>query len=182
MGTTVIPEITTRKEMVEHLKADYLSGDYTLLDSSQSGNILYFLVHHPDHGRFIAVFKLSGSSGRPGDEGWGYKPMTESMGPCYYGCPERILAQSEDTGEDATRWREECRQRRRDKAARKQWVKTLRHGTTLQYLRGYDKDGPRYVEVVFERPHSPTFFIGHFAGETQRYRMRWEQVKAPVAA
>lgn len=185
MGTTVIPSITTRKDMVRYIKQDYFSGSdgYQLLDASQAGNHLWCLVRHPKGYRFIVMFLLSGRKG----EGWGYKAMDESTHPYYYTCPEHLLEQSEDASESGTRWRETCRQVRKEQAARKAWAKTLQWGDTLRYFRGYrlnqetGKQEEHYVDVVFKRPHSPTFFIGQFIGEAVVYRMRWEYLQLPDA-
>ena len=40
---------------------------------------------------------------------WGYKPVGESMGPCYQTCPLKFLDMVEDPGGFATEWREGVR-------------------------------------------------------------------------
>lgn len=50
-------------------------------------------------------------------EGWGYKPMDESMGPYYYNCPLTYLDEaSEPVNEYAANWREKVRQFAAEKA------------------------------------------------------------------
>lgn len=180
MGTTVIPSITTRKAMVDYLLETNSYGGYEVLDKSQKGNILYVLFKHPKDYKFIAVFKLSGPSRQPGDEGWGYKDMDESMGPCYYDCPERILAQSDDTSEGGTQWRENCRKYRKERAVRREWAKSLKPGDTVQYAAGWDAQGQVTRPVTFERTWSNTFFVGR--DEEGRFRFRWDHLVMPAEA
>lgn len=171
MGTTCIPSINNRKEMVNYVKRELLPDAH---DISVNGNIVYALVTSDSDGRkVIIVIKMSGIQGE-----WCYKVMDECMGPSYYDCPERILKQSEvdDVG-FALRWREDCRQKRRDKAAYKNLAESLKPGTTLKRRIGYAMDGAQYEDVVFLRPHSATYFVGTIKGEL--YRIRWEDVVIP---
>jgi len=196
-----------RKRLVEEILDDFRRNEYpypTLLDHSLRGNTLYMVLHNPTRRpecvrqeptrtleglddlrlrgnyRFIAVYLLSGSRNR--DEGWGYKSMDESMGPAVDDCPERLLKQSQV--EDRYGWRERCRKKRRDAKRRKEWAKGLKPGNLLDLFRGYTRgeDGksrPTYELVVFDRPYSRTFFVGHFQGESRQYRMRWSDVRTP---
>lgn len=184
MGTTCIPSITTRKDMIQNILDEYRYANegYQLLDHSASGNELYLLIKHPKGYKFIGMYKLSGG-GR--ENGWCYKAMDESMGPNYYNCPERILAQSEDESEYGTQWRDECRRLREAAKRRKAWRKTLRPGEVLEVHSRWRQDPETrrqvrvYDEVVFEWDHTDTFFVGHRVGETQRFRFRWGSVKMP---
>lgn len=187
MGITFLPHISSRKEMLDYLKQDYCNdGEFELLDSSARGNTLYTLNLHPDGFRFIGVFLLY-SPGRNSNDGWGYKAMGEESEPYYFDCPERILSKSECKTPGAVRWREECRRRRREKAIRKEWVKTLRRGDRVHLLRGHrfnpeTRDSePVYREVRFLGSFSATFFLGCFADDVtgQRYRMRLDELKLP---
>lgn len=194
-----------RKELAAEILNDFRCNKYpypTYLDHGQTGNELYLLLHNPTRRvngvkvamprpadlsqlswrlcgnyRFVALYLMRGS--RDPDEGWGYKSMDESMGPNYYRCPERLLKQSQV--EDRHGWREKCRQLRRDKKARKEWMKTAQQGDILSLFRGYHVvDGrhvEKYVDVVFDRAHTATFFVGHFRGESKRYRMSLSDVK-----
>ena len=68
-------------------------------------------------GRFIVLFKLSRGSG----DGWGYKPIEESMGPCDRSCPPKFLKMvPEPPNEYGREWREGVAQywaRRRERRA-----------------------------------------------------------------
>lgn len=65
------------------------------------GRHLWLVCEKPDGARFIALFLINGNDG-----GWGYKDMTEDMGPCYYDCP---LAFLDMVPEANARWREKVR-------------------------------------------------------------------------
>ncbi len=41
-------------------------------------------------------------------DGWGYKPMDESMGPFYYTCPKSYLDASTCNDSSAPKWRADC--------------------------------------------------------------------------
>lgn len=169
MGTLVLSNIRTRQAMVDYLK--HQLGD-RLLDSSQGGNILYCLALTREGQRYIAVFKMSG-----GPDGWGYKTMDEQMQPCYYGCPERILKQSEVQTGGAVKWRADCRAARARQAALKKVAAEASSGDTFTLFRGYDKDGEVHAEVTFLRRLSATYFVGRFQDNDKQYRMRWADVR-----
>jgi len=82
-----------------------------------------------DDGSFViaVVFLTSRERGE-----WGYKDMSESMGPCYYDCPASILALlSPLTGEGyAKEWRAKCEETRKAKRA-KVTPGSLPHGATV---------------------------------------------------
>jgi hypothetical protein len=66
--------------------------------------------------RWIGVYLLD----REKDYGWGYKPMDESMGPYYYGCPVSYLDQADEpVNETAVEWREKVRQLAAERARKK---------------------------------------------------------------
>ncbi|WP_196769057.1 DUF6927 domain-containing protein [Neomoorella thermoacetica] len=62
---------------------------------------------------------------------FGYKDMSEDMGPYYYNCPERILKLLTPTENKlALEWREKCWERIRAKKARPK----LREGMIIQFV------------------------------------------------
>lgn len=190
MGTTTISSVRSRKEMIRYLVDDYFSGSdgYKLLDHSTRGNVFYGLVRHPDGNRFIAVFKLSAPATwerKEGYYGWGYKGMTESMGPYYFDCPERILKESDCCNESSIKWRDDCRRLRREQIARKAWIKSLAHGTVLKVHRG-NRLNPEtkefeqiYADVTYHFNISDTYYAGILVGEKEIYRWRWDHVALP---
>lgn len=98
-----------RQSLVNHLKSPAAIGEHLeLVDSAQSGNKLFLLLRVKATGkRFILLCLMKG--GGKLDPGWGYKDIGEWMGPCELGCPERILAQSDDDSDYAKCWRQRCR-------------------------------------------------------------------------
>jgi hypothetical protein len=65
--------------------------------------------------------------------GWGYKAMTESMGPCYYSCPIKYLDMVEtDAGPYAAAWREKVR----EYAAKVQSCARLKVGSQVRLKKG----------------------------------------------
>ncbi len=186
MGTLVLDNVRSRKEMVEYLTTRDTSDGYEILDHSAKGNILYTLERHPEGYRFIGVYKMSGPTARErsqGECGWGYKAMDESVGPSFYDCPERILRQSDV--EDRHGWREKCRKARRKKAAIKEWSKCLKSGLPLELHRGWRRNEETnrqekiYEEVIFDYNWSGTYFVGHRPSEGSQYRFRWDDVRIP---
>lgn len=78
---------------------------------------------------WAAVFKIT-FIGRGWDHNFCYKDMDESMGPCLYNCPERILKLLTPTEyEHANDWRAECWKRINAKKARPK----IQPGTNLMY-------------------------------------------------
>lgn len=70
------------------------------------GNTMYQVEESKTGVRFISVYLLLRDR-----DGWGYKPMDESMGPCYYDCPPKLLEMVKDhppVNDFAARWRELC--------------------------------------------------------------------------
>lgn len=69
------------------------------------GNVLWVQFDGPPKpaiGCFLLV-----RSAQNGASDWGYKPMDESMGPCFYSCPKSYLEAIPDPKEGfSTEWRE----------------------------------------------------------------------------
>ena len=124
------------------------------------------------------VFLLQGptpAARHDGDHDWGYKDMDESMGPCYYDCPERLMRQSDVDDANAVEWREACRHKRRERAQLRQLLKACRPGDRLQLKTGWSREGPLTATVIFVRHHTSTFFIGKDQ-DGKRWRYRWGNV------
>lgn len=83
----------TRKDLVEKLTKDWTGEDgktrHCLEHSSNGTYVLWAVwqVGNDESDRFIACYLTKNDKGF----GWGYKGMSESMGPGYYGCPLRFL-------------------------------------------------------------------------------------------
>lgn len=81
----------SKKELVDHLSdpAAY-GGNVKLLAKSLKGNHLWIVWQKPSGERYIYLALLQGTPGGGGD-GWGYKDMSESMGPYTYDVPLKFL-------------------------------------------------------------------------------------------
>lgn len=115
-------------------------------DISVVGNTLYALlqrpagdydgIDYPDGLRVILVFLLKGSGTRD-RWAWGYKDMSEDMGPCIATCPKKLLARSNCQSSYAVEWRQSCLDWHSGKLARAQKVAALADG-----LYDFDVSGP----------------------------------------
>lgn len=167
---------STKKELVEHLLKQH--GEHCeLIDHSLTGNKLWLLFNHKvePFGRFIVLCLLQGAKSRGYDPcRWGYKDMDESSGPYYYDCPERLLAQSTDTSENAVAWRKHCREARVAKAKHKKWIKSLRPGNVI--IAG---DKPVTVRGTWADPSKVWIQAGCVVcdSETGLFRFRQNQLR-----
>lgn len=131
----------SKAEVVAHLLAER-DENHVKQDHALVGNVLYVVYRRADKGyRYIAVF-LIGTDGSRGARNWGYKDMDEGMGPCYYTCPERLLAQSDVNEGYAPKWREQCREARKAKGGNKAFIASLKKGDRFMY-------GDREVEFLY---------------------------------
>lgn len=82
---------TSRKQLIEELTAP--EGSFTpgqfgrrTLRHCTRGNVLWSIVevHHVTD---IVIKVICCDLLQRGPEGWGHKPMSEEVGPCYYTCP-----------------------------------------------------------------------------------------------
>ena len=92
MGWLYLDECRTNTALVDEIKRDLAQNkDITVLDSALTSGGRHLWVAMEYRGvRFVMLYLMSTSRGA-----WGYKDMDESMGPCYYDCPKRLLAVTE---------------------------------------------------------------------------------------
>lgn len=124
--------------------------------------------------RWINV-DLMARGGHPAD--WGYKPVSEDMGPCEVSCPLKYLEMAplnEHHGEYAGPWRERVRA---------YWARRQRDlGKDLVDGQAFKANGNDYVY----RPWTPGYRVyrGYIIGERNscRYRVLKADVELPVPA
>lgn len=126
----------SKKELIDHLvKQD--GGTCEVIEYSVVGNHLWTLCRrtvaseeYPIGFQFIVLCLLTGGprGTGPGGRDWGYKDIDESMGPGYYDCPVKYLKQSHDTSKYGVPWRAQCLEWRKERAAHKKWLDSLKHG------------------------------------------------------
>ena len=97
----------SRKDIVSDIVNQYTSERFSIIDrkATNFGRHLWILIQPKQGPSFVCLFKLSSYRGD-----WGYKPIDESMGPCYHDCPVSLLDKADPaTTEYAIRWRERVR-------------------------------------------------------------------------
>jgi len=108
---------TSRKEVVETVTEAW-ENDMRRTECIRkffSGNNLWCVFEQrskaasTDVERFIAVFLIRCWKLQGGEMDWGYKDVSESMGPCEVSCPLSFLDMVPDPGGYATAWRERVR-------------------------------------------------------------------------
>lgn len=135
---------------------------HNTLDFSARGNHLWTVKEYTkesgETARYICLFLLQGG-GR--GSGWGYKDITESMGPFKTDCPLRFFDMVPEPPNDYGReWRERVRAAHVQTSAKRQYIAALAVGQTVDLvpgckparvtvssikpLRGYGDDGRLY--------------------------------------
>lgn len=135
MGWLYSSEWKTKAEIVQHLLTGYPS--HTPIAHSCVGNHLWIVYEGQPDGdkageRVLALCLLASH----GNHGWGYKDMTESMGPYESDCPLKYLDMVPDPGGYATAFRERVRAFHDAKRAKKSLMSGLRPGVRVQFVEG----------------------------------------------
>ena len=101
----------SKKEIVRHILDD--DTWHKPIKHSLRGNHLWVVFENtnperpPDeHGRYICLFLLASQR----NYGWGYKDITENMGPHEIDCPVSFFDLVPDPGSFATKWRAKVRE------------------------------------------------------------------------
>jgi hypothetical protein len=123
----------TRKALKDYLKSGReFSPGVEILGSGGSGNELWMAIKGGETS-YLVLFLL----GSCGYNEWGYKDMTESMGPYYYGCPLKLLDLVPETNPE---WRKDVREhhgkRKAEAKAKRELKKKLRVGARLRLREG----------------------------------------------
>ena len=118
----------SRAELVSYLNTGW-GETREILDTGSTRKAHYQLVLCKDTGeKFIAVYLVKDYGKR---EGWGYKDMSESMGPVVTDCPLKLLNQSTCTSGYAVQWRQECRDYHAAEKRRRRYIAQLKEGDTI---------------------------------------------------
>ncbi len=160
------------------------------LDHARRGSVVYAVirktpklpsndttyVHDADGSfRFIVVLQTS-RKGEPGYD-FGYKDITESMGPVEKDCPLRLLDLASPLRDDyqgyGRQWRDACRQKVAD--ARRTKATRPKPGDTFRTLRPVSfRDGTRHTEFfcrqVRHRGRMATVYAAKGSGALYRFR------------
>jgi hypothetical protein len=137
---------------------------------------------HPDGTREVwaATYKLQFNPKDPDGYTFGYKDMTEHMGPYMWRCPERILALLTETdNEYANRWREKCREYHASRAAKPKLIEGLRLRVTNESVPTIGGVPVREVKV-YRAGRKPLFWVDGY-GLPFRWPS-WRQYQVEVMA
>jgi hypothetical protein len=99
---------SSASELRAHLNDIRSNGNVTVVmqRATAYGRHVWTLYETKSGERFINLDLLAGNARSE----WGYKDMSEDMGPCYYDCPLELLeAATEPVNEYARAWREKVR-------------------------------------------------------------------------
>lgn len=114
----------SRKDFIESLTGDrHFSEDYKALEYRVVGNHVWQLVRQVSANRvFICLDLIAKERGG----GWGYKGLSEDMGPYHYDCPLALLDKaSEPINESAREWRIKVREFHAKKSCKRKPVAGL---------------------------------------------------------
>lgn len=117
MGWLFSPSWATRADLVRHLRRPERFGDrLELVRACVTGSHHWYLVRERATGlHWVGLDLLQSGRG----DGWGYKDLDESVGPCAVDCPLAYLAAPHaDRHGWALQWRERVRAYHADRQAR----------------------------------------------------------------
>lgn len=163
---------SNKPDLVKRITLNYRDR---LLDQALVGNTLYLLVK-TDQYDMILVFLLAADrsfNNIPANK-WGYKDMSESMGPAVKTCPKRLLDKSTCTFSYAPEWREECRALHAQKAAEAKRLKAMTDGTYRFTIPETSSDKEKnWFETYGGSPTHPVFrLIGNHWYTRGRLRIK----------
>lgn len=117
MGWLFSPSWATRADLVRHLRRPERFGDrLELVRACVTGSHHWYLVRERATGlHWVGLDLLQSGRG----DGWGYKDLDESVGPCAVDCPLAYLAAPHaDRDGWAAQWRERVRAYHADRRAK----------------------------------------------------------------
>ena len=131
-------KIDRKAELDDHFTWSEGPRKVTVLKSSMVGSVYYAAVRSQNEstGSDITFGLVCLTSTRSrAFHNFGYKDMTDDMGPGYYDCPAGILdLLTEPTNEWAAEWRENCRKRIAEKRQAKQnGIASLPVGSVIEF-------------------------------------------------
>lgn len=130
------PDTKKVKEIFEEMFENNDKDDAQFEDYSVVGNIVYAgmrLKSDPSK-TFVMVVRFSMNEYEVC-----YKRFSDSCGPRFIDCPEKILKYAEGNGGFSPKWIEECRAKRNEKAELAKMRKTVKVGDTVK-IDSYDDE------------------------------------------
>lgn len=155
----------TRRGIVAHITRtqESDSGRWTSLAHTVRGNVVWSVIEHLDKSnnsatKYIGCFLI----GSEKDYGWGYKDMTESMGPYYYSCPLRYLDMAPVTNEG---WREKVRAYHATRTAARKRYASAKAGQVRKMINSVVP----YITLQYKRKRT---WVGSYDGKLYRIPSR----------
>lgn len=109
MGWLFTYDIRTRKELLDYLRRPERYGEHLeLLRSTSVGNNHWYLCRDKRDGKVWIGLDMMQGGGRTG-HGWGWKDLSEDMGPVEVNCPLSYLDAASEPEGYAIEWRERVR-------------------------------------------------------------------------
>lgn len=125
------------------------------------GNILYTVWERPGGHKFIGIDLLSYRK----KDGWGYKDMDETCGPCERSCPLSFFDLVPCPPEGyAAAWRERVRAYHAEKKGRKEEDKKLVSGAELELVPGLKCGGTEIIEATIIENRGKKFLVSTKCG------------------
>lgn len=113
----------------EHFQEQF-GADLEIIDCTTVKNVFYAATRSKRGEVFAMVILIQRTRGY---YNFGYKDMEESMGPCAYDCPDRILDLLTPTDSKyAIEWRETCRRTNAAKKEARTQTTKVKDGTTIR--------------------------------------------------
>lgn len=115
--------------------------------TTKFGRHWWAVIQNPAGAKLVCLFLIRGDK-----EGWGYKDIDESMGPCEVDCPLELLALADpDPPGYAPAWREEVRAYHAARTATFAKSRGLKPGARVMLKLGRNPRGPFTVTKVDRR-------------------------------
>lgn len=141
----------------EHFTQELMDKGRVILDCATVKNVFYAAVKDADGQVWALVCMIQRTRG---DYNFGYKSMDETVGPCYYDCPARILdLLTPTTYQYAIEWREHCRKQIALKAEARATAPKVKDGMVIKL------DKP----LNFQGGHEAQEFRLRVSGRTRRW-------------
>lgn len=119
----------SRKDIIDHLRRNLVSGGSKLLRSSVVDNHLWALLRHPSGELWLANILIQGGTRR--DPGWGYKDLSHRDSDT---CPVSYLSHLPATTDPAElAWRESVRKHHRKNVVLAHTKRALAAGDEVEY-------------------------------------------------
>ena len=118
-----------KNDIKNMILGDLRDGGYTVIKHSTVGSHFWLAVSR-ERVSFVLLCLLGKSDGV-----WGYKDMTEDMGPYFYDCPQSIIKAVGPTANPrAQEWRAKVETYHQTKKRRAQALKALKIGDLVEFV------------------------------------------------